>query len=85
MIDEASAQTDYFTSRKKKVPFTMAIGNWQLMQECLPKHSCREQQERNKTKKQTNKVRREALAWKEVKWARKKEVQTAYYFLIKIQ
>ena len=30
---------DYFASRKKKVPFRMAMGTGELMQECLPKHS----------------------------------------------
>ena len=28
-----------FTERKKKVPFSMAIGNGELMHECFPKHS----------------------------------------------
>ena len=27
-----------FTERKNKVPFSMAIGNGELMQECFPKH-----------------------------------------------
>ena len=27
---------DYFVSRKKKVPFRMAIGNGELMHECSP-------------------------------------------------
>ena len=26
------------TERKKKVPFSMAIGNEELMHECFPKH-----------------------------------------------
>ena len=30
---------DHVVSRKKKVPFSMAIGNGELMQECFPKHS----------------------------------------------
>ena len=30
---------DYFASRKKKVPFSMAIENWELVHECFPKHS----------------------------------------------
>ena len=38
LIDEASAQTDYFASRKRKVQFSMAIGHGELMQECLPEH-----------------------------------------------
>ena len=41
LIDEAAAQTDYFASRKKKVTFSMAIGNGELMHECFPKHSRR--------------------------------------------
>ena len=27
---------DYFASRKRKVPFIMAIGNGELMHECFP-------------------------------------------------
>ena len=30
---------DYFASQKKKAPFSMAIGNWELMHERFPKHS----------------------------------------------
>ena len=30
---------DYFASQKKQVPFSMAIGNAELMHECFPKHS----------------------------------------------
>ena len=29
----------YFASRKRKVPFSMAKGNGELMHECFPKHS----------------------------------------------
>ena len=29
----------YFASRKKQVPFSMAIGNAELVLECFPKHS----------------------------------------------
>ena len=39
LIDKASAQTEYFASRKKQVPFSMAIGHGELMHECFPKHS----------------------------------------------
>ena len=49
----------------------MAIGHGELLQECFPKHS-RMGTERNKTKRQTKTVRREALVWKEAKRARKK-------------
>ena len=45
----------------------MALGNEELMHECFPK-----EQERNKIKKQTKTVRREAWVWKEVQRARKK-------------
>ena len=38
---------DYVVSPKKKVPFSIAIGNGELMHECFPKHSRREQQEEN--------------------------------------
>ena len=44
-----------------------------------------EQQERNKTKKQTKMLRREALVWKEAEQARTKEVPMAYHILTKIQ
>ena len=40
LIDEISAQTDYFAPRKMTVPFSMAIRNVELMQESFPKHSC---------------------------------------------
>ena len=35
--------------RENEVPFSMAMGNMELMHECFPKHSRREQQESNKT------------------------------------
>ena len=38
--------------RKKEVPFSMTIGNGELMQECFPKHSRMDQQEWHKTKRQ---------------------------------
>ena len=38
----ASAQTDYFASRKRKVPFSKAIGHGELMYECFQKHSSME-------------------------------------------
>ena len=34
-----SQSKDYFTSRKNKVPFSMAIGSEELLHECFPKHS----------------------------------------------
>ena len=37
LIDEASADR-LFRSQKRKVPFSMAIGHWELMHECFPKH-----------------------------------------------
>ena len=38
-------------AQKKQVPFSMAIGNGELMHECFPKHPAWEQQDRNKTMK----------------------------------
>ena len=52
----------------------MAIENGKLMHECFPNTQAWEQQERNKTKKQTKKVRREVGVWKEAKWAKKKNI-----------
>ena len=61
LIEEASAQvTDYFPSRKMKVPFSMAIGHGELMHECFPNTHAWKQQERNKTKRQTKTESREA-------------------------
>ena len=42
------------------MPFSMAIGNVELMQSVFPNTRAWEQQELNKIKKQTEKVRREA-------------------------
>ena len=56
---EASAQTLNFAWRKRKVPFSMAMGNGKLMHECFPKHPRMGTARRNKTKKQ-KKVIREA-------------------------
>ena len=36
---EALASMDYFKSRKKLLPFSMAVVNVELMHECLRKHS----------------------------------------------
>ena len=30
---------DYLVSQKKKTPFTVDIGHWELVHECFPKHS----------------------------------------------
>ena len=57
LISSAKSK-DYFASRKKKVQLSMAIGHGELVHECFP--IAWEQQEQNKTKKQTTKVRREA-------------------------
>ena len=37
-MDKASVKTDYFASRKSKIPFCMAKGNEELMHKCFPKH-----------------------------------------------
>ena len=38
-----------FTERKKKVPFSVAMGNGELMHDCFPKHSrTARKQERNR-------------------------------------
>ena len=73
-----------FTERKNKVPFSMAIGNWELMHECFPKHSSMGTA-RMKYDKQTKKVRREDEYGKKQSGHEKKEVQTAYHILIKRQ
>ena len=56
LISSAKSK-DYFASRKK-VQLSMTIGHGELVHECFP--IAWEQQEQNKTKKQTTKVRREA-------------------------
>ena len=60
----------------------MAIGNWELMQECFPNSRAWEQQEWNKIQKQTKTVRSEASVWKEVKLARNKKVPNQYIIII---
>ena len=62
-----------FTERKKKVPFSMAIGNGELMHECFPKHLSMGTARMIKIKKQTKEVRREAWVWKKAKRARNKK------------
>ena len=49
----------------------MAIGNWELMQECFPKHSRMGTARWNKTMRQTKTDRRDAWVWKKVQRARK--------------
>ena len=63
----------------------MAIGKGELMHEYFPKHLRMGTARRNKIKKQTKEVRREAWVWKKAKRAQKKEVPTAYHILTKIQ
>ena len=46
------------TVGKTQVPFSMDIGNVELMHECFPNTRAWEQQEWNKLKKQTKKERR---------------------------
>ena len=53
----------------EEVPFSMAIRNEELMHECFPKHSRMETARMNKTKKQKERVRREAFVWNEVQWS----------------
>ena len=59
-----------YRREKKEVPFSMAVGNGELMQECFPPHAW----ERNMTKKQ-KKVRRKTWVWKEVKQVQIKKSQ----------
>ena len=48
------------------VPFSKAIGYGDSCKSVFPDTHAWEQQERNKTKKQTKMARREARVWKEV-------------------
>ena len=71
--------------RKKKVPFSMAIGDWELMHECFPKHS-RIGTERMKEDNETDEEgKKRGVSMEKVQQARKKEVPTAYHYLIEIQ
>ena len=71
---------------KKEGTIQHGYRNGELMHASIfPNTLAWEQQEWNKIKKQTKKVRREAWVWKEVKQARKNEVPTAYHYQIKIQ
>ena len=46
------------SARREQVPFSMAMGNGELMHECFPNNGAWEQQDRNQTMKQRKKVRK---------------------------
>ena len=76
---------DYFSSRKNKVPFSMAIGNWELIHECFPKHS-RMGTARMKYDKETDKDdKKRGVSVERSKAGKKKKIPTAYHILTKIQ
>ena len=50
--------------RNEEVPFSMAIGNWELCTSGFPNTHAWEQQEWNKTIRQTKTLRRDARVWK---------------------
>ena len=72
--------------RNEEVPFSMAIGNEELMQECFPKHS-RMGTARMKLDNETDEdgQKRGVSMEKTVQRAQIKEVPTAYHYLIKIE
>ena len=63
---------DHLVSRKKQVPFSMAIEMGNPCTSVFPNTRALEQQEWNKIKKQTKTERRETLVWEDVKRARKR-------------
>ena len=58
--------------RKIKVPFIMAVGNGELMDECFPKHSLMETA-RTKSDKETDEEGKRGASMERSKAARKKE------------
>ena len=71
--------------RKKEVPFSIAIGNGELMHECFPQHwrtGTARMKEANETDEEGKK---RGVSMEKVKRARKKEVPSDYNYLIKIQ
>ena len=72
------------TKEKKEVPFSMAIGNGELMHECFPKHSPMETARMKEDNDTDEDFKKRGESMEIVKRARKKEVPTAYRYLIKI-
>ena len=71
--------------RKNEVPFSMAIGNGELMHECFPKHSrmgTARMKEDNGTDEDDKK---RGVIMEKSKAGIKKEVSVAFHNLIKIQ
>ena len=71
--------------RKKEEPFSMAIGNRELMHECFPKHSRMGTAIMKEDNETDEDCKKRGVGMEKLKWARKKEVPTAYHYLIKIQ
>ena len=71
--------------RKEEVPFSMAIGNRELMPKCFPKHSRIGTVRMKEDKETAEEVKKRGASMEGRKRARIKEVPTAYHNLIKIQ
>ena len=73
-------------SEKKEVPFSMAIGNGVLMQECFPKHLRMGTATIKKDKETDEHGKKRGVSVERIKAGMKeKEVPKAYRYLIKIQ
>ena len=68
---------------KKEAPFSMAVGNGGLMQECFPKHS-RMGTARMKYDKETEEGKKKDVSMERSKAGTNKEVPMSYHYLIKI-
>ena len=82
-LDLNSRNSRLFRLAKKEG--TIQYGNGNSYTSVFPNTRAWEQQDWNKIKKQTKKVRIEAWVWKEAMRARKKKVPTAYHIIIKLQ
>ena len=70
--------------RKEEVPFSMAIGNRELMHEYFPKHSPMRTARMREDNDTDEDGKKRGVSMENVKQTRKKEVPTAYRYLIKI-
>ena len=63
----------------------MAIGNGELMHECFPKHNLMGTARMKEDERTDEERKKRCMSMEKVKWARNKEVPTAYHYIIKIQ
>ena len=81
MIGEPSAKARTISFREKKVPFTIALGNKELMQERFPKHSGNSE---NEIRQRNGRGTQRGVGMERSNTGKKKKVWTAYHQIIKI-